>query len=397
MSGGVQESLGLGDSVPGDDRDRLARVALCQAFEPGDLRVEQLVSELGAATLLDLLRTRRELDELADGVAARLHTVQAERDLERAQRLGIRFVVPGDEEWPACVDDLAGVEPLQGLGGRPLGLWVRGPHHLDELGRAVAVVGSRAATTYGTDVTAHLAADLAGHGQVVVSGLAYGIDQAAHRGALAVRGLTVAVLANGIDRAYPTAHQHLLDTIVEEGLVVSELAPGCSPSRQRFLSRNRVIAALGRGTVIVEAAVRSGALNTANWAGRLHRVVMGVPGPVTIAQSQGVHQLLRTGAATVVTSGPEVLEVLGESGEHLLAEPRAPERPRDRLPAPLRRVLEAVPVARPTSTESVARTAGMGTVAVRGSLGRLAAAGFVEGTPLGWRLAQVDGRPVIPD
>src|SRR4029078_13034542 len=123
------------------------------------------------------------------------------------------------------------------------------------------------------------------------------IDQAAHRGALAGGVSTVAVLACGVDRAYPAAHQRLLDHLADRGAVVSELAPGCAPTRLRFLARNRVIAALTRGTVVVEAAVRSGALNTANWANRLHRTVMGVPGPVTSAPSQGVHQLIRTGAA----------------------------------------------------------------------------------------------------
>ena len=162
-----------------------------------------------------------------------------------------------------------------------------------------------------------------------MSGAAFGIDQAAHRGALANRGPTVAVLACGADRAYPAAHRNLIDYIADVGLVVSEAPPGCAPTRIRFLARNRVIAAVARGTVVVEAAVRSGALNTASWAGGLGRTVMGVPGPVTSAPSAGVHQLIRARDALLVTSGEEVLEAVGPIGTFTLDDPRAPEtRPR---------------------------------------------------------------------
>ena len=218
------------------------------------------------------------------------------------------------------------------MGRAPLGLWVRGPLRLDALPAPVAVVGSRSATTYGTDVAAELAAGLARAGSAVVSGAAFGIDQAAHRGALAGDGPTVAVLACGVDRAYPAAHQRLLDHLAEHGAVVSELAPGCAPTRLRFLARNRIIAALSRGTVVVEAAVRSGALNTASWTARLNRPLMGVPGPVTSAPSEGVHQLIRSGAATLVTRADDVLELTGQMGEHLAEEARAPVSARDGLP-----------------------------------------------------------------
>ena len=177
-----------------------------------------------------------------------------------------------------------------------------------------------------------------------MSGAAFGIDQAAHRGALASRGPTVAVLACGADRAYPSAHRSLIDYIADVGLVVSEAAPGCAPTRIRFLARNRLIAALARGTVVVEAAVRSGALNTASWAAGLGRAVMGVPGPVTSAPSAGVHQLIRARDAVLVTSGEEVLEVVGPMGSYALADPREAEQPRDRLTPRERQVLDAVPL-----------------------------------------------------
>ena len=221
----------------------------------------------------------------------------------------------------------------------------------------------------------------------MVSGAAFGIDRAAHRGALAGGGPTIAVLACGVDRAYPKAHQSLLDHLAERGAVVSEAPLGCSPQRIRFLARNRLIAAITRGTVVVEAAVRSGALNTAHWANRLNRVVGGVPGPVTSAPSGGVHQLIRAGGAELVTNGREVLELVGSSGEHLTDEPRGPVHPRDLLPMVEQQVLDAVPVGTGARPDSIARVAGLAVAEVDTALGRLRAAGLVEGDADGWRLA----------
>lgn len=371
-------------SAQGDER--LARVALGRLGEPGDPRLSGLVAELGAVAVHDHLAAEREVGDLLTDVAARLAAMNPARDLELAERLGIRFLIPADDEWPHQLDDLARAEPVQNRGGPPLGLWVRGPLRLDELS-SVAIVGSRSATTYGGDVAAELAAVVARSGTCVVSGAAFGIDQAAHRGALAVGGTSVAVLACGVDRAYPVAHKSLLDHLVAEGAVVSELPPGCSPTRLRFLARNRLIAALTRGTVVVEAAVRSGALNTANWAGRLHRPLLGVPGPVTSAPSQGVHQLIRSGAAALVTSGEEVLEIVGVAGEHLVEEVRGPDRPRDRLTLRQQQVLDAVPVSTGARADSIARTAGLGLVEVRSALTRLRTQGLVEESGGGWRLA----------
>ena len=373
--------------MSGTDRDRLARVALGRLAEPGDPRFAGLVAERGAVGLLDSLLGQRDLGGILADVAGRVEAMGPERELAQAERLGIRFGIPSDAEWPRPLDDLAGVEPLQNRCGVPFGLWVKGPLRLDELTDSVAVVGSRSATSYGGDVAADLAAVVARAGHPVVSGAAFGIDQAAHRGALAAGGHTIAVLACGVDRAYPMAHKTLLDHLGAHGAVVSEVAIGCSPTRLRFLARNRLIAALGRGTVVVEAAVRSGALNTANWAGRLNRTVLGVPGPVTSAPSQGVHQLIRTGAATLVTSGAEVLEMVGGAGEHLVEEPRARSRPRDRLSWRDQQVLDAVPVSTGARADSIARTAGLGLLEVRAALTRLQRSGLVVAGEAGWRLA----------
>jgi DNA processing protein len=325
---------------------------------------------------------------LATDVSARLQGLDPVTTLNDARSQGIRFVCPGDEEWPQSLQDLDRCEQLNGRGGAPLGLWLRGAGRLDELSRrAVAVVGSRSATTYGAGVAGELGACVAREGVTLVSGAAYGIDQAAHRGALAARGPTVAVLACGVDRAYPSAHRELLSYIADTGLVVAEAPPGSAPTKLRFLSRNRLIAAMSVGTVVVEAAVRSGALNTANWAALLNRTVMGVPGPVTSAPSEGVHELLRTRDAVLVTRGSDVLELVSPSGSFALPALRAVDRPTDRLSVQERQVLDAVPVTVPAATRSVARTAGLAESTVREVLRRLSSGGFVERGASGWRLA----------
>lgn len=368
--------------------ERLARVALNALAEPGDPRLTRLAASMGAVEVHDRLLRDVDLAGLRSETAERLADLHPERILEAADRQGIRFVVPGDEEWPETLADLDHVEPLNRLAGTALGLWVKGPADLSETcASSVAVVGSRSATSYGAGVAGDLAAHAASQGAAVVSGAAFGIDQAAHRGALGGGGPTIAVLACGVDRAYPTAHRSLLEHIAVEGAVVSELRPGCSPTRVRFLSRNRLIAALTRGTVVVEAAVRSGALNTASWAQRLNRVLMGVPGPVTSAPSEGVHELVRTGAALLVTRGEHVLEAVSVAGSHLTETPRAPENERDLLSLDDARVLEAVPLFSPAPVASLARTAGTSVRQSREALARLAAQGWVVQEGLGWRRA----------
>ena len=196
-------------------------------------------------------------------------------------------------------------------GGEPIGLWVGGEGDLRQAAAtAVAVVGSRAATGYGLEQACNLARDLASMGQTIISGAAYGIDQAAHRGALIAGGTTIAVLPCGADRAHPAAHAQLLDTIAQRGLVVSEGPPGMAPTRTRFLARSRIVAGLAAGTVVVEGAVRSGALHMARWATNLHPPIMGVPGSVSSPAYAGVHQLIRLGEAIMVTNAQEILNDL---------------------------------------------------------------------------------------
>ena len=366
--------------------ERVARAGLTRLTEPGELRVTGAVAGAGAVALYDQLIAVEGNQELAQDTRPRLDRLDPARELEQAAARGIRFVIPSDDEWPHQLDDLAHSAPVQSMGGPPLGLWVRGPLRLDEIGGAVSVVGSRAATTYGEAVAREIGAGLARAGRCVVSGAAFGIDQAAHRGALALDGASVAVLACGVDRAYPAAHRDLLAHLATVGAVVSELPPGCAPLRMRFLARNRIIAALTRGTVLVEAAIRSGALNTASWATSLSRPLMGVPGPVTSAQSQGVHLRVTEGAAVLVTGPADVLELVGDAGEHLQEIPRAPEQPRDRLSTRHRRVLEAVPLRQAAGLGAIATTAGIELLATQTALGYLAEHGFVLRADSGWRL-----------
>jgi DNA processing protein len=358
--------------------ERTARALISRVAEPGDRDMAALLAASSAPAVVERLRTSSE--PTLEKFRARLASADPERDLERAAALGGRLVVPGDLEWPTQLADLGEVEPWA--------LWVRGSADLRiSVLRSVAVVGARACTSYGSHVASGLGADLAAAGWTVVSGGAFGIDAAAHAGALAGHGVTVAVLACGVDVAYPPRHDALFARIAADGLLVSEVPPGAAPHRGRFLVRNRLIAALTRGTVVVEAALRSGALSTARDAERLGRPVLAVPGPVTSEMSRGVHRELRRGAA-LVTDAAEVIEAVGWLGVDLAPEPSGAVGPRDMLDPLSARVLDGVPARRPATVESVARTAGVTTSEASAALGLLELAGMVRRGPDGWVLVR---------
>ncbi|AWB92799.1 DNA-processing protein DprA [Aeromicrobium chenweiae] len=325
---------------------REARLALSLVVEPGDARLRDLLQVHDPDRVLRAVRREGRLagERLPEAWVERAGDVddRVDRALSRAEAAGLRWLCPGDADWPSSLDDLDHVNALHGTAGAPIGLWVRGTASLRSIGEeAVAVVGARDCTTYGAEVASDLGADLADARWTVVSGAAYGIDGCAHRGALAMGRPTVAVLACGADVDYPRSHASLLSRIAEDGLVVSEQAPGEAPLKGRFLSRNRIIAALGQGTVVVEAAVRSGSLNTLNWADQLGRATMALPGPVTSKASGGVHAAVREGKAVLVTSGADVLEELGGLGaeESALA---APSTQLDLLPPAARTTLDGL-------------------------------------------------------
>lgn len=370
---------------------RLARVALTWLAEPGTWSVYDLVASDGPVGALErLLAGEAPQPRLRAAVAARLAAGDprkiAEDALARAHRLGARLVVPEDEEWPPQTDDLVRLRlahadrRVDQETAPPLCMWVRGSWPLaDALCRSVAVVGARAATSYGTHVATELGYGLAEREWTVVSGGAYGIDAAAHRGALTGGGLTVAVLACGIDRPYPAGNAALFDRIADTGLLVSEWPPGADPLRPRFLIRNRVIAAATSGTVVVEAAARSGATQTLRRALGIGRPAMVVPGPVTSAMSVGCHELLREyPQVRLVTGVPHVLEEVGRIGADLATPPRGPQHPRDLLDDDAALILESVPRRGALGAEDLAARAGIDIRTVLRKLSLLEEMGLLE-------------------
>lgn len=303
--------------------------------------------------------------------------------LTRAADLGLRLVLPGGPEWPCQLDDLAE--------SRPYALWIRGGGDLRRAAlRSVAVVGSRAASEYGLHVASEMGHALALRGWSVISGGAYGVDAAAHRGAVAAgRAATVVVLPCGADLGCPRGNERLFDDVAAQGALIAELPPGTTPTRRGFLVRNRLIAALTPGTVVVEAGRRSGALNTATHAEALHRTVMAVPGPVTSALSAGCHLLLRDRQAVCVTGASEVIEQVGPIGADL-ARPGS-RTSREQLDGLARRVLEQVPPRSGAGPAAIAAKADCDIDTALRQLGLLAAAGFVERATGGWRAVSPEG------
>jgi DNA processing protein len=300
----------------------------------------------------------------------------------------LRWICPGDRAWPARLADLDHVEPLHGTSGAPLGLWVRGPGDLAQLvEQSVAVVGARDCTTYGAECASDLGADLSDAGWTVVSGAAYGIDGCAHRGALAMARPTVAVLACGADVDYPRSHATLLERIADEGLVVSEQAPGEAPLKNRFLSRNRIIAALTVGTVVVEAALRSGSLNTLHWADQLGRVTMALPGPVTSKASGGAHGAVREGKAVLVTSASDVVDEVGGLGAGEVSESAA-QTEFDRLPPVARATLDGLDWQASRHAAEIATAVRLAVRDVQSALAVLERRGLVTRRSGGWVLVR---------
>jgi DNA processing protein len=372
--------------------ERFARIALSFVAEPGDLALCALLrccepAEIIAALSSDddpatvLPAAGREIPGISRAFRrwrARLDQVPLPARLSAWEGIGLRQVCPGEPEWPDRLDDLGDA--------RPLVLWLRGSADLRHAClRSVSMVGSRASTAYGNHVCTEMAAALAERGWAVVSGGAFGIDAAGHRGALGADGVTVAVLAGGLSYAYPQGHHELFAAIAAQGVLVSEWPPDRAPTRPGFLVRNRVIAALSCGTVVVEAALRSGALSTARHARDLCRPLMAVPGPVTSDMSAGCHEIIREWGAVCVTRAQEVIEHVSPVGEGLATLRRGPIHPRDSLDPESAAVLEAVP-AGGGGPAAIASAAGVDLDTAIRCLGALAATGFVERCGRGWRV-----------
>ncbi|GMM94836.1 MULTISPECIES: DNA-processing protein DprA [Microbacterium] len=384
----IRDALGpFGEGL--DDEaavEMYARVAWSHVAEPGDADAGALIGALGPAVALDTVASSvpTPVGEL-DGLAARhawarwrprLDGDAVFRSLRAAHRIGAMLITPAASDWPESLNDLGAHAPVA--------VWVRGTVDAWR-STAVAIVGARAATSYGEHVAADLAAGIGAYGGAVVSGAAYGVDGAAHRAALAVGSPTVAFLAGGVDRAYPRGNSALIERIAEVGALVSELPPGAAPTKWRFLQRNRLIAALGAATVVVEAGWRSGSLNTAGHAVSLGRPLGAVPGPVTSAASAGCHRLLREYDAVAVTGADDAWELVGR------LDAREVERADGAMGGPrtdaATRVVDALSTRAGRSTDEAARGAGLSVAETGSLLGLLELEGRVRRDDRGWRRA----------
>lgn len=397
--------------------ERIARAALTRLLEPGSVLGTTAVRVWGAARALQILTgadtpgpderqelslvlsgegtqlTERTWTKSMEGWAARTASLAPERDLESLGRLGGGLLIPGDAGWPPGADDLGAAAPVA--------LWYRGTGPVPRRETTLAVVGSRDATAYGQSVTRTLASGAAARGLTMMSGGAYGIDAMAHRAALASgtgAPPTAAVMAGGLDRYYPAGHEDLLREVSARGLLLSEMPPGASPTRHRFLQRNRLIAGLSGAVVVVEARWRSGAQNTAGHALGIGREVGAVPGPVTSPQSAGCHRLLRESPAVVVTDLEEALALMPGGGPRAAtggppaAEVGAPSgggssaaRIHDHLTVEELLVYEALPLRSAVPVDRLCAAAGLGPGAVMGTLKKLQRQSLAEQLAAGWR------------
>jgi DNA processing protein len=351
-----------------------------------------LIDSVGVGEAARAVRERALPPVLRAATERRRELDTAARDLEVIRDTGGRLVTPDDPEWPAWrMLGLAQLTPGRDPDGAvPLVFWVRGGRDLGELTeRAVAVVGARCSTGYGDRVTGEIAGELAARGWTVVSGAAFGVDGTAHRAALAVGGATIAVLACGADRPYPAQHDRLIARIADTGLVVSEYPPGTVARKHHFLARNRLIAALSDGVLVVEAGLRSGARNTVKWARRIGRPALAVPGSVDSAASAGCHRMIRDGEATLVT-GPE--EVLADIAPlHLPLTTGSAGA--DRLSDTESQVLAALPATGGRWPHDIAAATGIAAAEVRAALVALDLAGAAARGEVGWyRLDRAAGR-----
>jgi DNA processing protein len=281
-------------------KERAQRLALFSAIEGGAAFWSREISERGVQFVYDRIKSGGYDSIKYAGVIAKINAFESAPAFQSIEKAGARFIIPGDEQWPLRVDELE---------CPPIGLIVKG--NLEILSNpSLAIVGTRNPTPYGVRIAGDFAAGFVDREWDIVSGGAYGIDSAAHRGALVAEGRTIAVIASGIDLQYPSGNTRLFDEICENGAIVTEVMPGVPALPHRFLTRNRIIAALSQATLVVEAAFRSGSLRTARDAAELMRPVMAIPGPINSPSSEGCHRLIGERAAELVTSVADAIELI---------------------------------------------------------------------------------------
>jgi DNA protecting protein DprA len=282
------------------NEEKSARLELFAATEGGNSFWGSEITQQGAHQTLLRIKDGFYRSSKGEKTLAQLHPGGAPALLDSIEKVGGIFITPGDATWPEQLDDLA---------TPPIGLIVKGK--VDSLKtRSIAIVGTRNPTPYGARIASDFAAGFVDREWSIISGGAYGIDTHAHKGALIAEGITIAVIASGIDINYPAGNERLFTEIAELGAIVSEVMPGTPAFPSRFLTRNRIIAALSMSTLVVEAAFRSGSLRTARDAAELLRPVMAIPGPINSPTSEGTHRLIGERAAEIVTSVSDAVELI---------------------------------------------------------------------------------------
>ena len=277
-----------------------ASLYLFANIEGGHVFWSNQVSELGPVPVYERLLSGKYDRVKYEKLITNLRSTNLEEIKESIAKTGSIFLTPQSPDWPASLNDLS---------ASPFGLVVKGD--LSALAeKSLAIVGTRNPTPYGLRIAGDFAAGFVDREWSIVSGGAYGIDSAAHKGALIAEGRTIAVLAAGVDVAYPAGNARLFAEIAENGALVSEVLPGSHAIPSRFLTRNRIIAALSQATLVVEAAFRSGSLRTARDAAELLRPVMAIPGPINAPTSEGCHRLIGERAAEIVTSVADAIELI---------------------------------------------------------------------------------------
>ena len=286
------------------DSENIARLKLFIAIEPGSAGWTSELNRMGALQLIEAIENGYFDPQKVpvNRVASKLINIELEQVFNELEKANANFIFPGHKLWPAQVEDLKCA---------PIGLIIRGNTEvITELNCSISIVGTRNPTNYGNRTAYEFASALSASGWSVISGGAVGIDSVAHYGALDLGGKTISVLGGGVVNPYPIKNQRLFDEILETGLLVSEYMPFENPLPHRFLIRNRLIAALSKGTLVIEAAKRSGSIRTAREAAEIFRPVMAIPGPINVPTSEGCHKLISERCAELVSSVSDVMELV---------------------------------------------------------------------------------------
>jgi len=385
---------------------RCARAGLTQVIEPADAIGNVATKTWGPIRMIEIIQgstpthqewaqltghsnddaaftstLRKNLGDALSRWRRRRDYLKPHKALDYITKLGGRFLIPEDHQWPAALADLSMTEPF--------GLWSIGDSGIPPLDHMISLVGSRESTSYGLAATEMLATAARSLGLTVVSGGAYGIDAHAHRIALDAAGSglpTIAVLAGGLDRFYPSGNVELLREIAASCVLISELPPGMRPNRYRFLNRNRVIAALSAATIVVEARYRSGALSTANHAHDIGRIVGAVPGQINVPSSTGCHRLLKETPALLIDD-PVDLQAIFKPLETVTSpsSDRTECQPYDFLDVEEMLVFEALPVKARTNIERLCSITGLAVPRITGILTKLARHNLANHSDTGWR------------